>query len=70
MCAASAASFTHRWLMLLRDATMAAGGHSAYEASIFNVESFFGWTLTSAQLQAALAEQSALRCHRIRSLLM
>jgi ureidoacrylate peracid hydrolase len=53
------AYFLDYWPILLRDATMAAGGHSAYEASIFNIESFFGWTLTSAQLQTALAEQSA-----------
>ena len=53
------AYFLDYWPILLRDATMAAGGQSAYEASIFNVESFFGWTLTSAQLQSALAEQIA-----------
>ncbi len=53
------AYFLDYWPVLLRDATMAAGGQSAYEASIFNVESFFGWTLTSAQLQAALAERTA-----------
>lgn len=51
--------FLDYWPILLRDATMAAGGQSAYEASVFNVESFFGWTLTSEQLQSALLESSA-----------
>jgi ureidoacrylate peracid hydrolase len=50
--------FLDYWPILLRDASMAAGGQSAYEASVFNVESFFGWTLTSEQLQAALLEYS------------
>lgn len=55
--------FLDYWPILLRDATMAAGGQSAYEASIFNVESFFGWTLTSEQLQSALLEFSAKPAH-------
>lgn len=50
--------FLDYWPVLLRDATMAAGGPAAYEASVFNVESFFGWTLASAQLQASLLEYS------------
>jgi ureidoacrylate peracid hydrolase len=50
------AYFLDYWPILLRDATMAAGGQSAYDASVFNVESFFGWTLTSDQLHSALAE--------------
>jgi ureidoacrylate peracid hydrolase len=53
------AYFLDYWPILLRDATMAAGGQSAYEASIFNVESFFGWTLTAAQLQTSLVEYLA-----------
>jgi ureidoacrylate peracid hydrolase len=52
------AYFLDYWPILLRDATMAAGGQRAYEASIFNVESFFGWTLASAQLHAALLESA------------
>jgi ureidoacrylate peracid hydrolase len=50
------AYFLDYWPILLRDATMAAGGQNAYEASVFNVESFFGWTLTSGQLQSALVK--------------
>ena len=50
--------FLDYWPVLLRDATMAAGGRPAYDASVFNVESFFGWTLASEQLQASLLEFS------------
>ncbi len=39
----------------LTDGTMQAGERSAYDATIFNVESFFGWTIDSKQLCAALA---------------
>lgn len=48
--------FLDYWPLLIRDATMAAGDRSVYEASVFNIESFFGWSLTSEQLQSALAE--------------
>ncbi len=60
------AYFLDYWPILLRDATMAAGGRSAYEASIFNVESFFGWTLTSAQVQSSLLEYSGKVAHSAR----
>lgn len=52
------AYFLDYWPILLADATMAAGDRSVYEASVFNVESFFGWTLKSSQLQASLLEYS------------
>jgi ureidoacrylate peracid hydrolase len=48
------AYFHDYWPILLADATMQAGERSAYDATIFNVESFFGWTLTSQQLCASL----------------
>jgi ureidoacrylate peracid hydrolase len=50
------AYFLDYWPILLADATMAAGDRSIYEASLFNVESFFGWTMRSEQLQASLLE--------------
>lgn len=49
------AYFHDYWPILLADGTMAAGGKSAYEATIFNVESFFGWTIGSRDLCDSLA---------------
>ena len=48
------AYFHDYWPILLTDATMQAGERSAQDATIFNVESFFGWTVTSQQLCASL----------------
>jgi ureidoacrylate peracid hydrolase len=48
------AFFHDYWPILLADGTMPAGGQSAYEATVFNVESFFGWTVRSEELRAAL----------------
>lgn len=48
------AYFHDYWPILLADCTMPAGGRSAYEATVFNVESFFGWTVKSEELRAAL----------------
>jgi ureidoacrylate peracid hydrolase len=48
------AFFHDYWPILLADGTMPAGGRSAYEATLFNVESFFGWTVKSEELRAAL----------------
>ena len=42
------------WPILLSDGTMPAGGPSVFEATLFNVESFFGWTVTSEELRARL----------------
>jgi ureidoacrylate peracid hydrolase len=49
------AYFHDYWPILVTNATMQAGERSAYDATIFNVESFFGWTTTSQKLCAALA---------------
>jgi ureidoacrylate peracid hydrolase len=48
------AYFLDYWPILLADATMAAGGRKMYEATLFNVESFFGWTIDSEDVRAAL----------------
>jgi ureidoacrylate peracid hydrolase len=48
------AYFLDYWPILLADATMAAGGRKMYEATLFNVESFFGWTMTSDDLRESL----------------
>ncbi|HZF15092.1 MAG TPA: isochorismatase family cysteine hydrolase [Steroidobacteraceae bacterium] len=48
------AYFHEYWPILVTDGAMQAGPPAAHEATIFNVESFFGWTLSAAQLQSAL----------------
>jgi ureidoacrylate peracid hydrolase len=49
------AYFLDYWPILLADATLAAGGRKMYEATLFNVESFFGWTIDCDDLRAALS---------------
>jgi ureidoacrylate peracid hydrolase len=49
------AYFLDYWPILLADGTMPAGARSVYDSTIFNVESFFGWTITSQDLRASLA---------------
>jgi len=49
------AYFLDYWPILLADATLAAGGRKMYEATLFNVESFFGWTIDSDELRTALS---------------
>ena len=44
------AYFHDYWPILLRDAAMPAGPPAAHDATIFNIESFFGWTITSKEL--------------------
>lgn len=41
--------------VLIRDATMAAGGKSIYDASIFNIETFIGWAAHSSDWVRALS---------------
>jgi ureidoacrylate peracid hydrolase len=48
------AYFHEYWPILVRDGAMQAGPPAAHEATIFNVESFFGWTLTAEQLRQQL----------------
>jgi len=49
------AFFLDYWPILISDAAMAAGP-GAQEATLFNIESFFGWTVSSAELLARLSE--------------
>src|SRR3974390_490441 len=44
------AYFQEYWPVLVTDGTMQAGPPAAHQATIFNVESFFGWTLTAESL--------------------
>ena len=48
------AYFHDYWPILLPDCTMPAGPAKAQEATIFNVESFFGWTIPSGNLSQAI----------------
>ena len=54
------AYFHEYWPVLVTDAAMQAGPRTAHEATIFNVESFFGWTLDSKSLIDSLAGEGAL----------
>jgi ureidoacrylate peracid hydrolase len=48
------AYFHEYWPILVTDATMQAGPPAAHQATIFNVESFFGWTLGAEALIRSL----------------
>jgi ureidoacrylate peracid hydrolase len=43
------AYFLDYWPILISDGTMQAGPQSLQEATLFNVESFFGWTITAEE---------------------
>jgi ureidoacrylate peracid hydrolase len=47
--------FLDYWPLLIADATMQAGPSALQEATLFNVESFFGWTVQSEEFLAAVA---------------
>jgi len=53
------AYFLDYWPILLSDGTMPAGAPSVFEATLFNIESFFGWTVTSEELSARLRVSTA-----------
>jgi ureidoacrylate peracid hydrolase len=52
------AYFHDYWPILLRDAAMPAGPPAAHDATLFNVESFFGWTTSSQDLISQLRQQT------------
>ena len=41
--------FLDYWPILITDATMAAGPPAVQEATLFNIESYFGWTIYSEE---------------------
>jgi len=49
------AYFHEYWPVLVTDGALQAGPPEAHTATLFNVESFFGWTIGSQSLIAALA---------------
>jgi ureidoacrylate peracid hydrolase len=55
------AYFHDYWPILLTDATMQAGDRSAQDATVFNVESFFGWTMSTGALCDALEAHRMIR---------
>jgi ureidoacrylate peracid hydrolase len=52
------AYFLDYWPILLMDAAMPAGPPAAHEATLYNVESFFGWTMISEDFVTALKSQA------------
>lgn len=52
------AYFLDYWPILLGDGTMPAGSSSVQEATLYNVESFFGWTMRSEDLLANLVSRA------------
>ena len=48
------AFFLGYWPILVSDAAMAAGPPGMHEATLFNVESFFGWTVSTKELLSNL----------------
>jgi ureidoacrylate peracid hydrolase len=59
------AYFLDYWPILIADGTMQAGPRSLQEATVFNVESFFGWTTTVEDFTKIMisAEARASRAH-------
>lgn len=49
------AYFRDYWPILIADATMPAGDSRVQEMTLYNVESFFGWTMSSRELLQALS---------------
>lgn len=49
------AFFLDYWPILITDAAMAAGPASMQEATLFNIESYFGWTIPSQEFLAKAA---------------
>jgi ureidoacrylate peracid hydrolase len=46
------AFFLDYWPILITDASMAAGPPAVQEATLFNIESYFGWTIPSSEFLA------------------
>ena len=49
------AFFLDYWPILIADATLAAGPAFIQEATLFNIESYFGWTISSGEFLANAA---------------
>jgi ureidoacrylate peracid hydrolase len=53
------AFFLDYWPVLIADAAMAAGSPAQHEATLHNVESFFGWTIPAEEFLKQVAGQAA-----------
>jgi len=53
------AYFLDYWPILIADAALPAGSAALHEATVYNVEKFFGWTLNSKQFLGALPSNGA-----------
>ncbi|HEV1993819.1 MAG TPA: isochorismatase family protein [Candidatus Acidoferrum sp.] len=53
------AYFLDYWPILITDGAMPAGPPAAHEATLYNVENFFGWTLRSQEFLAAVKSSCA-----------
>jgi ureidoacrylate peracid hydrolase len=53
------AFFLDYWPILIADAAMAAGSQAMHEATVFNVESFFEWTVAAEELLELLRVRGA-----------
>jgi len=54
------AFFLDYWPILIADAAMAAGSRAMHDATVFNVESYFGWTVGTEELVGVLGAGHAL----------
>ncbi len=57
------AFFNDYWPILIADAAAAAGGPAMHEATVKNVESFFGWTMLAAEFVENLQAGTRLVSH-------
>lgn len=57
------AFFHDYWPILVSDATMPAGGQDLYAATLQNIESFFGWSITAENLVPSLSELARIKAH-------
>lgn len=53
------AYFLDYWPILITDCTMAAGPPAMQEATLFNIENYFGWTIASAEFLSHFHAASA-----------
>lgn len=53
------AYFNEYWPILVEDATMPAGSPEVHRATLYNVQTFFGWTSTAEEVATALREACA-----------
>jgi ureidoacrylate peracid hydrolase len=53
------AYFLEYWPVLIEDATMPAGSEEIQRATVFNVQTFFGWVASSEDVATALSEAGA-----------